>query len=285
MTTDESELVDSGDRQLVAELVRLAGIMRRLRDPQHGCPWDLEQDFDSIKPCTIEEAYEVADAIDRADWDDLEGELGDLLLQTVYHSQIGAERQLFDLASVAGRICDKMIERHPHVFGPDGFDVSPGEQEQRWEDHKARERAKSSLTGALTGVAMALPSMTRAAKLQRRAAREGFDWSDWPGVMDKIGEELQELSEAAASKDAPAIAEEMGDLLFTCVNLARHLGLDPEDMLRAANAKFVRRFEWMEKAIGEDGLAMAGLSPDELEAYWAASKRRGRGDADRHTGG
>ena len=283
MTTDDTAPLDPGDRRLAAELVRLVGIMRRLRDPQDGCPWDLDQDFDSIKPCTIEEAYEVADAIDRGDWNDLESELGDLLLQTVYHSQIGAERQLFDLASVAGRICDKMIERHPHVFGPNRPDLSSLQQERHWEDLKARERAASSLAGALSGVALALPSLTRAAKLQKRAAREGFDWDGWSGVMAKIDEELRELTDAAHREDPVAIGEEMGDLLFTCVNLARHLGLDPEDTLRAANSKFVRRFEWMERAIGEVGLAMAELGPDELDAYWAASKRQGEGRPDRQS--
>lgn len=259
-------------RDSAAAIIRLIGIMRRLRDPDTGCPWDVEQDFKSILPYTIEEAYEVADAIERRDWDELEGELGDLLLQTVYHAQMGSETGLFDFGSIANRVSQKMVNRHPHVFGPGSFERTASEQEASWEDSKAKERLGRKEAGVLDGVANALPALTRAAKLQRRAASVGFDWPATEGVVGKMREELDELEAAVESTDSGAIAEEFGDFLFTCVNLARHLGLDPEAELRAANGKFTRRFGVLEEAIRSEGLELAELELAELDAFWERSK-------------
>jgi ATP diphosphatase len=240
-------------------ILRLAEIMRALRDPVSGCPWDREQDFASIAPYTIEEAYEVADAIARDDMAALVDELGDLQLQVVYHAQMAAERGAFDLADVLASICDKMVRRHPHVFG-DGD--SPG-----WEAIKAAERAgKAEDASALAGVAIALPALLRADKLQKRAAQTGFDWRDPDGPLDKIFEEIAEVKSAP---DDAARAEEMGDLLFAVVNWARHLGIDPEAALRTANAKFERRFRAMEAVAGD---AFAGLSLAEKDALWERVK-------------
>ena len=264
---DDVELQDSA-----AAIIRLIGIMRRLRDPDTGCPWDVEQDFQSILPYTIEEAYEVADAIERRDWDELEGELGDLLLQTVYHAQMGSETGLFDFASIANRVSQKMVDRHPHVFGPDSVERTASEQEASWEDSKAQERLGRKEAGVLDGVANALPALTRAAKLQRRAAAVGFDWPATEGVVGKMREELDELEVAVGSSDSGAIAEEFGDFLFTCVNLARHLGLDPEAQLRAANGKFARRFGALEEAVRSEGLEPAELELAELDVFWERSK-------------
>ena len=264
---NDAELRDSA-----AAIIRLIGIMRRLRDPDTGCPWDVEQDFESILPYTIEEAYEVADAIERRDWDELEGELGDLLLQTVYHAQMGSETGLFDFGSIANRVSQKMVDRHPHVFGPDSAERTASEQETNWEESKAQERLGRQEAGVLDGVANALPALTRAAKLQRRAAAVGFDWPATEGVIDKMREELNELEAAVESSKSGAIAEEFGDLLFTCVNLARHLDLDPEAELRAANGKFTRRFEALEAAVRSDGLELTDLELAELDAFWERSK-------------
>ena len=232
---------------------RLLEIMRRLRDPATGCPWDIVQDFDTIAPYTIEEAYEVADAIARADWPDLEGELGDLLLQTVYHTQMGTEAGLFTFQSVADAISDKMVARHPHVFGDESRDKSSKQQTRDWEAIKAAERANRDAPGVLDDVAVGLPALTRAIKLQKRAARVGFDWPETRFVIDKIVEEAQELAEAQANQDTAHIEEEFGDLLFVVANLARHLNVDPETALRAANAKFTRRFRSIEAALAADG--------------------------------
>ncbi|MEM6306823.1 MAG: nucleoside triphosphate pyrophosphohydrolase, partial [Pseudomonadota bacterium] len=216
---------------------RLLEIMRRLRDPDTGCPWDIEQTFASIAPYTIEEAYEVADAIARGDMDDLKGELGDLLLQTVYHTAIGAEAGHFTFHSVADAISDKMVARHPHVFGTESRDKSAEQQTRDWETVKAAERAARHEQGVLDGVALGLPALLRAVKLQKRAARVGFDWPDVGHVLDKLHEELQELSDAT---DPDHIHEEFGDLLFVMANVARHKNIDPEAALRDANAKFTR---------------------------------------------
>ncbi|HEU0067261.1 MAG TPA: nucleoside triphosphate pyrophosphohydrolase [Sphingomonas sp.] len=237
---------------------RLIGIMARLRDPETGCEWDRAQDWASIAPYTIEEAYEVADAIARGDVGGLKDELGDLLLQVVFHSRIAEEAGAFALDDVATAIADKMERRHPHIFGDA---PSPG-----WEAIKAAERGAGS--GALAGVALALPALSRAEKLQKRAARVGFDWPDVAGPRAKIDEELAEIAEATDD----AVAEEVGDLLFSVVNWARHLGVDPEAALRAANAKFERRFTAMEEAAGD---AFVGLDLDQKEAWWSAVKRRG----------
>ncbi|MDQ7069338.1 MAG: nucleoside triphosphate pyrophosphohydrolase [Rhodobacterales bacterium] len=257
---------------------RLLAIMRALRDPDTGCPWDIEQDFNSIAPYTIEEAYEVADAIERADWPDLEGELGDLLLQTVYHTQIGGELGHFDFASVVRAISDKMVARHPHVFGDANRDKSAEQQTRDWEAIKAAERARKPQSGAvkkrtLDGVAGNLPALLRAIKLQNRAARVGFDWPSTTQVLDKLVEETQELIEAKAEKTQKDVEEEFGDLLFVMANLARHLDIDPEAALRAANTKFSRRFNAV-----EDKLTALGKSPEqsnlqEMDALWDAVKR------------
>jgi ATP diphosphatase len=251
-----------------ADISPLVAIMARLRDRETGCPWDVEQDFASIAPYTIEEAYEVADAIERDDMAALKDELGDLLLQVVFHSRMAEEAGTFSLSDVITAICDKMVRRHPHVFGPNANGVaeaSPG-----WEQIKALERAeKADGDGsALAGVALGLPSLARAEKLQKRAARVGFDWEDVSDVQNKIIEELEELSSAQSAED---IAEEVGDLLFATANLARHHRVDPEAALRAANLKFERRFRAMEAMTGP--VPFPDLSLDQQEALWQAVKR------------
>ena len=247
---------------------RLAGIMARLRDPETGCPWDVEQDFSTIAPYTIEEAHEVADAIARGDMADLKGELGDLQLQVVFHARMAEEAGHFALADVIESISDKMVRRHPHVFGDvartDGTAAQIG-----WEQIKAEERAGRKETGALAGVALGLPSLMRAEKLQKRAARVGFDWPDADGPRAKV---IEELDEIASAPDDAARAEEFGDLLFALVNWGRHMKIDPEAALRAANSKFERRFAAMEAEAGE---AFAGLGLDEKEALWQKAKARG----------
>ncbi|WP_394707933.1 nucleoside triphosphate pyrophosphohydrolase [Roseovarius pacificus] len=251
---------------------RLLEIMRRLRDPDSGCPWDIEQDFGTIAPYTIEEAYEVADAIERANWDELRSELGDLLLQVVFHAQIADDRGLFAFEDVANAIADKMVARHPHVFGDESRDKSAEQQTRDWEAIKAAERADKAQTGVLDGVAVGLPALLRALKLQKRAARVGFDWPETTQVLDKIAEESAELVEAAETLPQDKIEEEMGDLLFVMANLARHLEVDPEAALRRANAKFTRRFARI-----EDWLAAAGKTPEqsdlaEMDALWNRAK-------------
>lgn len=251
---------------------RLLEIMRRLRDPKTGCPWDIEQDFSTIAPYTIEEAYEVADAIARSDWADLEGELGDLLLQTVYHTQMGSEAGHFDFDSVVKAISDKMVARHPHVFGDESRDKSAAQQTADWEKIKAAERGAKAQTRTLDGVAVGLPALTRAVKLQNRAARVGFDWPDTSHVIDKIKEESAELVEARDTLIDAEIAEEFGDLMFVIANLARHLKLDPEDTLRSANAKFQRRFEAVEDALAARGKTPKDSDLAEMDALWDAAK-------------
>lgn len=251
---------------------RLLEIMRRLRDPKTGCPWDIEQDFKTIAPYTIEESYEVADAIARSDWADLEGELGDLLLQTVYHTQMGSEAGHFDFDSVVKAISDKMVARHPHVFGDESRDKSAAQQTADWEKIKAAERGAKAQTRTLDGVAVGLPALTRAVKLQNRAARVGFDWPDTSHVIDKIKEESAELVEARNTLTDAEVAEEFGDLMFVVANLARHLKLDPEDTLRSANAKFQRRFEAVEDALAARGKAPKDSDLAEMDALWDAAK-------------
>jgi len=254
-------------------LPRLLRIMRRLRDPKTGCPWDIAQDFASIAPYTIEEAHEVADAIARNAWDELEGELGDLLLQVVYHTQIGDEAGLFDFDSVTRAIADKMVARHPHVFGDANRDKSVAQQTADWEVIKAAERADRAERGTLDGVALGLPALTRALKLQKRAARVGFDWPRTEAVLDKIVEETQELVEARSSMSADATEDEFGDLLFVLANLARHLGVDPEAALRRTNAKFTRRFAAVETRLAAIGKRPADSDLAEMDALWDAVKR------------
>jgi ATP diphosphatase len=253
-----------------ASLARLLGIMRRLRDPQGGCPWDLEQDFRTIAPHTIEEAYEVADAIARGTPAALEGELGDLLFQVVFHAQLGAERGWFDFASVADAISNKLTDRHPHVFG-DARIGSTSEQNEAWEEHKARERAaKPEVAGSeLADVPLALPALARAAKLGKRAGRVGFDWPDATGVRDKIDEELREVAEASPERRS----EELGDLLFAVANWARHLRVDAEEALRLANAKFERRFRAMEVLAGARAVKLENLDAAGWDALWNEVKK------------
>ncbi|WP_456390477.1 nucleoside triphosphate pyrophosphohydrolase [Profundibacter sp.] len=253
---------------------RLLEIMRRLRDPETGCPWDIEQDFASIAPYTIEEAYEVADAIERGDMNDLEGELGDLLLQTVYHTAMGEEAGHFTFASVTRAICDKMVARHPHVFGDESRDKSADQQVADWEAIKATERAGKSERGTLDGVAVGLPALLRALKLQKRAARVGFDWPSTDQVLDKILEESRELNEARDTLTQTEVEEEFGDLLFVMANLGRHLDLDPEAALRKANAKFTRRFEAVEAKLAKRGKTPAQSTLTEMDALWNAVKAK-----------
>lgn len=270
------------DRTLeAAEAFReLARIMARLRDPDGGCPWDLEQDFSTIAPYTIEEAYEVADAIERGDMGELRDELGDLLFQVIFHSRMAEEAGAFALADVVAAINDKMIRRHPHLFGEK--DVrSAHEQTVAWEVMKAAERARKAApeapASALDGVARALPALLRAEKLQKRAARTGFDWTETPPIFDKLEEEVSEVKEAIAGGDPAEIEDEIGDLLFVAANLARRLDVDPEQALRKANAKFERRFRAMEAAAAAEGVDFASLSLDAQEAYWQRVKATERG--------
>ncbi len=241
------------------DLSPLVEIMIQLRDPETGCAWDREQTFQTIAPYTIEEAYEVADACERNDFNDLRDELGDLLLQIIFHSQMASEAGAFDLADVISGICDKMRRRHPHIFGA-------AKVAKPWEDLKAEERLSQSDPSVLAGVAMALPALNRAEKLQRRAARTGFDWPDCDGPRRKIDEELAEIEQATNQHET---VDELGDLLFSVVNYARHKNVDPEQALRRANAKFERRFRQMEQTPGFDA-----LTPDAKEALWVQAKSR-----------
>ncbi len=257
---------------------RLRAVMARLRDPDGGCPWDVEQTFATIAPYTIEEAYEVADAIQRGDMAGLRDELGDLLLQVFFHARMAEETGHFDYDDVARAIADKMVRRHPHVFGD--ADIATAEaQTVHWEDLKARERAEKGETpaedaSALDGVAIPLPALTRAEKLQKRAARIGFDWPEAAPVIAKIEEELAELrAEMGGGTSRARLEEEMGDLLFAVANLARHLKIDPETALRRGNHKFEDRFRRMEKRLRGQGRDPAASSLDEMEAAWQAEKR------------
>lgn len=291
--------------QPVSPLAALLEVMARLRDPERGCPWDLAQTFATIAPYTLEEAYEVADAIESGEPGRLKDELGDLLFQVVFHARLAEERGWFDFAEVARAIGEKLVRRHPHVFGEPPSSVDRTALARQWEEHKASERAAAARgrgeegSSALAGVALALPALVRAAKLGRRAGRVGFDWTTASAVREKVAEELAEL-DAAVSDGGPggvgleagpaagrvtgvevqpaagpgaAVVEELGDLLFAVANWARHLHVDPEAALRAANAKFERRFTYMELKARERGLALAGLSAGEWDALWHESKR------------
>lgn len=259
---------------------RLIEIMARLRHPTEGCPWDIEQDFASIAPYTIEEAYEVADAIARGDREGLREELGDLLLQVVFHARMAEEEQSFDFEDVAGTVADKLVRRHPHVFDADNHDPDSSLRDN-WESQKAEERAtKAAARGEraslLDDVPIGLPALTRAEKLQKRAARGGFDWAEIGPVIAKLEEEIGELkAEITAAGSREGMAGEMGDLLFSCVNLARHLKLDPEDSLRGTNAKFERRFRHVEASIHDDGLDWEKTGLEDYEERWQAAKKRG----------
>ncbi|MEO0676058.1 MAG: nucleoside triphosphate pyrophosphohydrolase [Pseudomonadota bacterium] len=253
---------------------RLLEIMRRLRDPNSGCPWDIEQTFETIAPYTIEEAYEVGDAIEREAWEELEAELGDLLLQSVYHAAIGEERGLFSFESITRRISDKMVARHPHVFGEESREKSAEQQVADWETIKAKERAAGTQKGVLDGVALGLPALMRALKLQKRAARVGFDWTDVEDVLAKLDEETRELVEARNEKGPAEIEEEFGDLLFVMVNIGRHLGVDAEAALRGTNAKFTQRFEGIEAELARRGKRPEEASLEEMDAIWTQMKGR-----------
>ena len=262
---DSDALVRDGG----AAIDRLLEIMRRLRDPKGGCPWDLEQNFASIAPYTLEEAHEVADAIARQAWGELPAELGDLLLQVVYHAQMAAEAGLFGFDDVVRSISDKMLARHPHVFGSESRDKTAAQQTADWERIKAVERGPARV---LDGVALGLPALTRAVKLQKRAARVGFDWPSTDEVVAKITEEAAELVEARDRLTKAEVEEEFGDLLFVMANLARHLEVDPEAALRAANAKFTRRFGRIEDWLAEAGKTPADSDLAEMDALWNRAK-------------
>lgn len=268
----------------------LRTIMERLRTPETGCPWDLEQDFSSIAPYTVEEAYEVADAIERNDMHDLCDELGDLLLQVVFHSQMADEQDLFTFDDVVEAVCKKMIRRHPHVFG-DADARSAGAVKGLWERIKLEEatakaeakadQAEVSPDSALDGVPVALPALLRAVKLQRKAARVGFDWKELSPVIDKIDEEVEELKDEVLNGNSKATEDEIGDLLFATVNLARHLRIEPEAALHAANAKFSRRFRTVERLLSERGSTPAQSTLDEMEELWTKAKGEERSTTER----
>ena len=251
------------------EIARLLDIMARLRARPDGCPWDQQQTFDTIAPYTIEEAYEVADAIARRDMDDLPDELGDLLFQVVYHARMAEEEGRFAFADVARAIADKMVRRHPQIFA--------AEAPENWEDQKRRERAARQRSGTLDGIPVALPALTRALKITARAGRVGFDWSGPDEVLAKLEEEIAELRDELGTADPARLADEMGDILFVAANLARKLGLDPEACLRGANDKFARRFGAVEQRVAAEALALADAGLERMEAHWTAVKAAERG--------
>jgi ATP diphosphatase len=255
-----------------AEITQLLGIMARLRDPEGGCPWDQVQDFASIAPYTIEEAYEVADAAARGDMPALKDELGDLLFQVVYHARMAEEDGAFAFADVAAAIADKMLRRHPHVFG-EAAARNAGGHTEAWESQKEAERRAAAQEGVLAGIPTGLPALTHAEKLTKRAARVGFDWPDAAKVLDKLDEEVAELRAELAGGDPDRLEDELGDMLFVLANLARKLKLDPEAALRRANAKFTRRFTAVERRLAAEGTTPAEAGLDRMEAAWQAVKR------------
>ncbi len=251
--------------------------MARLRDPQTGCAWDVKQDFNSLIPYTIEEAYEVVDAIERGDFEDLRGELGDLLLQVVFHSRIAEERGLFDFEQVAAAIGEKLVSRHPHVFAGVSYETDK-QRQLAWEEAKAQERARkkpqeTQTESVLAGVAGSLPALVQCEKIQNRAAAHGFDWPDVEPVFDKVREELQEVHEAWQSADQAHIHEEVGDLLLVVVNLARHLHVNPEIALKHATKKFTRRFNFIEREVASSGRSLCDCELAELDGLWNEAKR------------
>lgn len=271
---------ETDTQKLSAEILRLHKIMQDLRDPKTGCPWDVEQTFETIAPYTIEEAYEVADAITSGNRKKIAEELGDLLLQVVFHSQIAAEEGSFDMADVAAGISDKMIRRHPHVFSDDTRPDAQG-QKQRWEDIKAQERSDDSAgapVSVLDGISNNLPAIMRAVKLQKRAARVGFDWPHIDAVLAKMDEETAELKEAmeGPSPDAEHIADEVGDILFVATNIARKAGVDPETALLGCNRKFETRFRFIETELGKQDRTLEDASLEEMEALWQDAKQAGK---------
>ena len=280
---------DSNNGGNTGRMTHLLGIMERLRDPETGCPWDVEQTFSSIAPHTIEEAYEVADAIDSGDMDGLKDELGDLLFQVVFYSQMAKEENIFNFDDIAATISEKMIRRHPHVFGDGDLQINSAHQQtENWENVKESERAsksdKSDKTGnksAMDGVTRALPALLRALKLQKRAARVGFDWPDAAPVFEKFDEELEEIKVEIKSGDEKALESEVGDLLFTCVNLARKLGVDSESALRHASNRFENRFRGIENILQGDGRSVDATPLDELEELWQRVKEEQKANSDK----
>ena len=256
----------------MSDITKLLDVMRALRDPESGCPWDIEQDFSTIAPYTIEEAYEVADAIERADFDELRSELGDLLFQVVFYTQMASEKGLFDFDDVANGISEKLVRRHPHVFGSDE-ERAKGQVDGSWEAIKEEERSADPDASAIAGVARALPALKRAQKLGKRASRVGFDWPDRRGAQEKIQEEMDELEDAVGTRDEGHIEEELGDVLFAVVNLARHLDVDPEKALTGANHKFERRFRAMEADIEAENLKISKMNLESLDQHWRKAKK------------
>jgi ATP diphosphatase len=263
------------------DILRLIEIMAQLRTPVTGCPWDLEQNFQTIAPYTIEEAYEVADAIARNDLDDLRDELGDLLLQVVYHARMAEEQNTFNFGDVVEAITKKLIRRHPHVFADKDGNISPAGVKSAWERIKAEEKAERAArrphqnqeqSSLLAGVKAGLPALTRAIELQRKASSVGFDWNDPRAVLQKIREEADEIEAALDARDSEELAAETGDLMFALVNLARHVGANPEMALRGANAKFERRFAYIERALASQGRAPQDASLSEMDALWNEAK-------------
>jgi ATP diphosphatase len=269
-------------RESDSKLAQLLAVMQRLRDPQTGCPWDLEQDFRSIAPSTIEEAYEVVDAIENDDFEHLREELGDLLFQVVFYAQLADEQQRFNFDDIAAAITDKLLRRHPHVF-PDGTLQSrvdpnnrPSEEfvTQQWETIKSQERRDKGKSGLLADIPTGLPAFYRAQKMQKRVAEVGFDWPDTTGVINKLQEELTELQQAVESGENNAIQDEIGDCFFTLVNLCRHLSVDAESCLRSANGKFSQRFQWLEHLAELQGKKLKELDAEQLESLWRQAKAR-----------
>jgi ATP diphosphatase len=260
----------------VDNLLRLLNIMQKLRDPENGCPWDIQQTFASIVPYTIEEVYEVADAIDQQDFAQLKDELGDLLLQIVYYAQMAREQNLFDLEDIAENICDKLVRRHPHVFNKKNFDASETKDSASWEKIKHQERSKKvgvKTTSLLNDIPNALPQLMRAKKIQKRVASVGFDWSEINAVIDKVHEELDELKEVInTDNNQAALEEELGDLLFSVVNLSRHINVNAEDALRKGNKKFIKRFQYIEGEVQKKDKEVSDYSQAELEQFWQQAK-------------
>lgn len=268
------------DNPLTYSLEDLLQVMARLRDPQQGCPWDLAQDFASIVPHTLEEAYEVADTIERQDWPHLQDELGDLLFQVIFYARLGEEQQRFDFAAIVDQLVGKLLRRHPHVFPQGRLDGAGPEARidvaavgERWEQIKQQEREQKSRPGVLDEIPLALPGLSRAAKLQKRAAKIGFDWTQADAVLDKMEEEIAELRAAIAAGRQQEIVDEMGDLLFVQVNLARHLEVDPEQAIRATNSKFERRFRHIEQQVNAAGGDWQQFDLAQLDAWWDEAKQ------------
>jgi ATP diphosphatase len=256
----------------------LLRVMQRLRDPVGGCPWDLEQDFKSIVPSTLEECYELAQAIEQEDYDHVAEELGDVLFQVIFYAQMGKEKNLFSFEAIVSTLVEKLIRRHPHVFAQGEIEgvaagrTSVDEVGQTWELIKQRERNARNQSGVLADVPLALPALSRAQKVQKRAAQVNFDWADTASVVDKLQEELDELRHAMSAQQTEEIRDELGDVLFTCVNLARHLGLDAEKSLRNATGKFEQRFQMMESAVAAEGVELSGISEARYDQLWRQAK-------------